>query len=209
MTTILPQTPGKQSRAFSRVALFLLCIVALTSAGVFLFRRMKPQARVALQEKVQLFPRRVVQNLARPPGMAPVAFDAYVRACMNAGVNPIRIGQTMGNDPRSVGYHLRDGIVTLNGQQIEYSAAVDIGVWGLSEPRIARFCSALAKQGFAAFYRRGGKWKGNEHIHAIYVMLPMKIQLRHQVRQFLRARRAAGLPPLRWERKLRRYSPYF
>lgn len=127
-----------------------------------------------------------------------------MRACNNAGIHPWRIGQTLGDHPRSVGYHKRDGVAMLRGQRIEYSAAVDLGTWDLDEARIKRFLEALAQQGFAAFYRSGGKWKGNEHIHAIYALLPMKVQLRGQVRQYLRERRIQGKPRLKWEPKLRR-----
>ena len=62
----------------------------------------------------------------------------------------------------------------------------------------------MAKQGFAAFYRHEGKWRGHEHVHAVYALLPMKIQLRRQVREFLRERRKARKPPLKWESKWRR-----
>jgi hypothetical protein len=92
----------------------------------------------------------------------------------------------------------------VRGARREYSAAVDLGVWDLTPRQVSRLSGALARQGFASFYRRGGKWRGNEHIHAVYVMLPMKSQLRRQVREFLRRRRNAGLPRLRWEKKLRR-----
>lgn len=136
--------------------------------------------------------------------MHPIAFEAFVRACNDAGIHPWRIGQTLGDHPRSVGYHKRDGVTTLNGERIEYSAAVDVGTIDLDEARIKRFVETLAQQGFAAFYRSGPKWKGNEHIHAIYTQLPMKVQLRRQVRQFLRERRAHGKPRLKWEAKLRR-----
>lgn len=58
-----------------------------------------------------------------------------------------------------------------------------------------------ALQGFAAFYRHEGKWKGREHIHAIYALLPMKRQLRGQVREFLAMRRATQKPKLKWARE--------
>jgi hypothetical protein len=143
-------------------------------------------------------------RMERPAGMHPAAFGAFIRACNNAGIHPWRIGQTLGDHPRSVGYHKRDGVTTLRGERIEYSAAADLGTWDLDDARIRRFVEALAQQGFAAFYRSGPKWKGNEHIHAIYTQLPMKPQLRRQVRQFLRERRYSGKPRLKWEQKLRR-----
>ena len=142
-------------------------------------------------------------RLSRPYGMAPVAWKAYLRACDRAGVHPNRIGQTIGNHPRSKGYHHLDGRWT-GGLRTDYCAAVDIGIWSLSQQRIARFCVALSRQGFAPFYRHGAKWKDGEHIHAIYALLPMKPQLRGQVNEFLRVRRRHGLPRLKWEKKLRR-----
>jgi len=49
------------------------------------------------------------RRMRRPYGMAPLAFGGYIRACTNAGIHPFRIGQTIGDHPRSVGYHKRDG----------------------------------------------------------------------------------------------------
>jgi hypothetical protein len=183
--------------------LFVLCIMVATGLGTALFRWAQPNTRIALPQLRSSFPTAPLR-MERPPGMHPVAFGAFVRACDNTGIHPWRIGQTLGDHPRSVGYHKRDGVATLNGERIEYSAAVDLGTWDLDEARIKRFVEALAQQGFAAFYRSGPKWQGNEHIHAIYALLPMKVQLRRQVRQFLRERRAQGKPHLAWREKLRR-----
>jgi hypothetical protein len=184
------------------LVLFVFCIAVAIGLGTALFRWTQPGKLITLPQvltSLQVSPLR----MERPHGMHPVAFEAFVRACNNAGIHPWRIGQTMGDHPRSVGYHKRDGITTRGGKRIEYSAAVDIGTWDLDEARIKRFVEALAQQGFAAFYRSGPKWKGNEHIHAVYALLPMKPQLRGQVRQFLRERRAGGKSHLRWELKLR------
>ena len=185
------------------LALFVFCVAVAIGLGTALFRWTQPGKRIVLPRlptSLQVSPLR----MERPPGMHPVAFEAFVRACSNAGIHPWRIGQTLGDHPRSVGYHRRDGVTTLRGERIEYSAAVDIGTWDLDEARIKRFVEALAQQGFAAFYRSGPKWKGGEHIHAVYALLPMKPQLRGQVRQFLRERRAQGKSRLKWEAKLRR-----
>lgn len=141
-------------------------------------------------------------HLQRPYGMAPIAFDAFVRACSHAAVNPDRIGQTIGDDPRSVGYHHRDGTLTWRGADYDYTAATDIDVSGLTDKQISLLLHELARQGFACWYRHGGKWVGDEHIHAVYALLPMKPQLQRQVKLFLRERREAGLQPLRWEVKL-------
>jgi hypothetical protein len=143
------------------------------------------------------------RHLARPYGMAPVAWQAFLRACREAKIHPDRIGQTIGDDERSVGYHHRDGVVVSDGQRIDYCAALDIGVPDLDAGRRDLFLRCLYKQGFAAWYRSGPNWKNDEHIHAIYAFLGMKPQLREQVHQFLRERREAGRPP-RWEIKLRR-----
>jgi hypothetical protein len=90
-----------------------------------------------------------------------------------------------------------------HGQKIDYTAAVDLGVWDLPPQKINDFVETLAAQDFAAFYRHKGKWAYRKHIHAIYAFLPMKPQLQLQVGEFLRARRRAGRRP-QWEKKLRR-----
>jgi len=134
----------------------------------------------------------------RPYGMASEAFNAYVRACVRTGIHPLRIGQTIGDHPRSVGYHKRDGVLEWQDQKYDYTTAVDIGVFDLQPAQIDRFPQALSQQGFAAWYRHGPRWTGGEHIHAVYAFLPMKSQLKGQVRQFLRERN----PP--WEKKWKR-----
>ncbi len=148
------------------------------------------------------------RHMERPFGMAPEAFRAYTRACAGARIHPWRIGQTLGNDPRSVGYHHRDGFIVENGQRYEYCAAIDLGALDLSEARRNLFLEKLAGQGFAAFWRFEGKWQGDKHIHAIYCLIPMKPQLRAQVLEWLEERRRDDKPRLRWIRKLRR-SPQF
>ena len=136
--------------------------------------------------------------------MAPAAFDGFVRACYRAKVHPRRIGQTLGDHPRSVGYHRRDGTLKYRGQTLDYSAAVDIGTQDLTRPQIERLLEELARQGFAAFYREKGKWKGGEHIHAIYAPLKMKPQLQQQVRQWIAKRRRARKIVYSWQGKYRR-----
>jgi hypothetical protein len=138
-------------------------------------------------------------RLQRPAGMAPVAFKAFLQGCNAAHVHPFRISQTLGNYPRSKGYHLRDG--TLNGEA--YSAALDLGVDDLRPHKRAELLEALARVGFAAWYRSGPKWKNDEHIHAVYAGLPMKPKLQSQVRLWNRERRAKGREALRWQRSWR------
>ena len=154
-------------------------------------------------------PRRV--RLERPAGMAPIAFDAFIRACVATKIHPARISQTLGNDPRSVGYHLQDGVLNLRGEKIPYCAAIDVSARDLDRATTLRFVRELGRQGFAAWYREGPKWKNGEHIHAVYAFLPMKRQLRGQVLSYLREQREDGTP-IWWEKKLRRtrhFRKYF
>lgn len=74
----------------------------------------------------------------------------------------------------------------MNGERIEYCAATDFRSSDLNEAQIARFVRALDSQGFACWYRHGGKWQGIEHIHAVYALVPMKAQLRRQVKLYVR-----------------------
>lgn len=148
------------------------------------------------------------QRLERPYGMAPEMFRAYVRACNSARVHPWRIGQTIGDHPRSAGYHHKDGTIVEDGVRYDYTAAVDLGGLDLSDARRDKFLEALARQGFAAFWRSGPNWKGGEHIHAVYCLIPMKPQLRAQVIEWLDERRRDEKPRLRWIRKLRRYKQF-
>jgi hypothetical protein len=185
----------------AKLSVFLFVLLALLLTGWKYLER-HPQLRGYVPLPPRLLPPQP-QRMARPYGMAPAAFEAYIRACNNTGIHPFRIGQTIGDFPRSVGYHKRDGVLLVNGQKIEYCTAVDLGALDLERPLIDRFVRELGKQGFAAWYRHGPKWKNGEHIHAVYAFLPMKPQLRRQVLLYLREERAAGRP-VRWERKMRR-----
>lgn len=186
---------------FSRLLFGLLLLLTL-GTGVLLAQRTRWYQSLPLPN---LPPQIAPLKMTRPPGMAPVAWQAYLRACQSAKIHPLRIGQTIGDHPRSVGYHKRDGVLRVAGEKIEYTAAVDLGTLDLTPAQIERFVDALATQGFAAFYRHKGKWKGNEHIHAIYAFLPMKPQLQIQVGEFLRERRKAGRRP-QWEKKLKKQN---
>lgn len=126
--------------------------------------------------------------MKRPHGMTPGAFDAYIRACFYAHINPRRIMQTMGNAPASAGYHARDGVINIDGEEIEYCAAVDLRTLDLNARQIKALLKELARQGFAAWYRFEGSFKNNQHIHAIFAGLKMKPQLYNQVRAFLENR---------------------
>lgn len=177
--------------------LFFLIFVALIGIG----------APWLLQQNHIVTPYRIASVVApspleRPYGMAPAAFDGFVRACYRARVQPRRIGQTIGEHPKSVGYHRRDGIVKYRGQKLDYCAAVDIGTQDLSRAQINKLLEELARQGFAAFYREKGHWKGGEHIHAVYAPLKMKPQLRGQLHEWADKRRRAKKRVYPWQRRL-------
>ncbi len=213
-----PEEPRRRGAlaTFARGVLwFVACFSLGVGATLFFLHKRDPQslrslealARVPLARKAErleasIFPSGSAR-MERPFGMAPVAFDGFIRACLKAGVHPNRIGQTIGDHPLSVGYHKRDGTLDMEGRKIDYCAAVDLGSVDLTPAQVSRFCIALAGQGFASFHRNGPKWKGGEHIHAIYALIPMKPQLRFQVREWLQARRDNGFGRLKWERKLR------
>jgi hypothetical protein len=123
--------------------------------------------------------------MERPYGMHKTAFAAYIRACFVAEINPNgRIMQTIGDAAASGGVHAQDG--TLNGQQ--YCAAVDLRTRDLTRSQVKHLLRRLAECGFACWYRYTGAFTSNEHIHAIYAALPMKVALRRQITDFLNDR---------------------
>jgi hypothetical protein len=117
--------------------------------------------------------------------MAPAAFDSYIRACFHAGVSPDRISQTIGTAPASAGVHRRDGILFEGAKPVPYCAAVDLRTRDLAPEQIRALLHHLAVQGFAGWFRHRGTFKANQHIHAIYAGLPMKMALQRQVKDFL------------------------
>lgn len=102
-----------------------------------------------------------------------------------AGVTASRITQTIGDAAASAGYHAADG--TADG--LSYCAAVDLRARDLTEAEIRDLLDRLGSNGFAAWYRKPGYdgWpsSGAPHIHAVFAGVPMKSQLRAQVRDFL------------------------
>ena len=183
-------------RVFKRL-LFFLIFVGLIVAGVpWLLQHNHIVTPYSLSSMVPPSP------MERPYGMAPAAFDGFKRACYRAQVQPRRIGQTIGDNPKSVGYHHRDGMVKYRGQKLDYCAAVDIGTQDLSRAQINKLLEELARQGFAAFYREKGHWKGGEHIHAVYAPLKMKPQLRGQLYEWADKRRRARKRVYNWQRRL-------
>lgn len=102
-----------------------------------------------------------------------------------AGVTADRITQTIGTAAASAGYHAADG--TADGAP--YTAAIDLRARDMSEAEIKLLLDRLGRNGFAAWYRKPGYdgWPASEapHIHAVFAGVPMKSQLRGQVRDFL------------------------
>ena len=141
-----PATPShpKKLRKFAAFIALLGCILLGVFGGAALLRFAAPETFQRVGMRI------VAPRLSRPDGMHPVAFGAFVRACNEARVQPFRIGQMLGDDPRSFGYHRRDGTFRESGARREYSAAVDIGVWDLNETQIARFCRRAGAAGFRA-----------------------------------------------------------
>lgn len=123
--------------------------------------------------------------MLRPYGMATDAFSAYIKACLEAQVNPEhtavgskRVVQTIGDAVASAGTHEKDG-VDQNGH--DYSAAVDISVkHDLNQQQIEKLLLALAANGFAAWWRHTGSFANNVHVHAVYLGVKMKLPLRNQ-----------------------------
>ena len=217
MSQDIPKIKQRKSRVFSFAAV-LLCLALGIGGAVWMQSQRDPASLNTVRNRIARVPiigdvaarlssqlprADVAPTLTRPYGMMPDAFAAFLGACQRVGVHPFRIGQTIGNDPRSVGYHQRDGTLVINGQKLDYCAAVDLGAQDMTEAHIQWFLRALTREGFAAWYRSGARWKGGEHIHAIYAPLKMKPQLQEQTRDFLRQRRRQGLPRLWWEKKFR------
>jgi hypothetical protein len=123
-------------------------------------------------------------------------YFSYLAACRDGGLAPRKVVQTIGNAKASAGYHARDGYVTVKGKREPYCAAIDISVFrraddtpdALSESRIRALLEALARHGYAGWYRYRGAFAENRHIHAVFVNHAMKPQLRAQVRDFLHDR---------------------
>ena len=182
-------------RVFKRLLFFVFLCVIVAVGVPWLLARNQIVTPYGLSSMVPLPP-------WRPYGMAPAAFDGFMRACTRAKVQPRRIGQTIGDNPKSVGYHHRDGTVKYRGRKLDYCAAVDLGTQDLSRAQINKLLEELARQGFAAFYREKGHWKGGEHIHAIYAPLKMKPQLRGQLREWASKRRRNKKRVYKWQRRL-------
>ena len=120
----------------------------------------------------------------RPKGMHPAAFEAF----LDAGVDPGRIGQTVGDAPASAGVHEPDG--TLETGEA-YCAATDLRLsaqYALDDAGLKDLLWRLGRHGFAAFYRNPGAdhWPAGQpkHVHIVYAGVPMKQALRDQVHAY-------------------------
>lgn len=127
-----------------------------------------------------------IRNPLLARGMADFAWEAYQLASQNADIDidsrdDRRVVQAKGNAAASKGYHHADG--TLGG--VEYTAAADLSVRGLTRTEIATWIEELCEAGFVAFYRN---WPGNLHIHANYAGLPQKRALDGQNEDFFNGR---------------------
>jgi hypothetical protein len=102
-----------------------------------------------------------------------------------SGISASQISQTIGYADASAGYHAPDG--TVDGMQ--YTAAVDLRVTGMTATDIRALLTTLGRNGFAAWYRWPGHdgWPSTEapHIHAVFAGIIMKSELRGQVRDYV------------------------
>ena len=128
----------------------------------------------------------LIQNPLLARGMADFAWEAYALASENAGIDidardDRRVVQAIGDAAASKGYHHADGVLG----SIQYTAAADLSVRGLTRTQIATWLECLCEAGFVAFYRN---WPGNQHIHANYAGLPQKRALDGQNEDFFNGR---------------------
>jgi len=126
----------------------------------------------------------------RPKGMQQHEFAAYVAGMMNAGLDPDRVIQVVGDAPASAGFHLPDGHFTNSVGHLEnYTAALDLSVKHpgahLTTEQIQTILDSLSEHGFIGWYR---PWGRAEHCHMVYCGLPMKPQLRGQVHDWFQHR---------------------
>jgi hypothetical protein len=113
---------------------------------------------------------------------------------VQAHIVPNRIGQTIGDDPRSKGYHRQDGI--WNGEP--YCAAVDLGVNDLSPAKRTDLLELrLMKVSLPGI---GAALAGaSMNTFMLRMRAAMKPQLREQVRKWNRERAESGHKSLLWQ----------
>ena len=97
-----------------------------------------------------------------------------------------RITQGFNSSVKASNYHGSD--YELHGTS--YSSAVDLSIRCLTDEHIKFLLGELASRGFAAWLRRNGEdgWRGQAHIHAIWVLGKLKPQLDSQVKDWLAGR---------------------
>lgn len=130
--------------------------------------------------------------MKRPAGMLPTAWERYKHCADIAMVGRPNIVQTVGDAPASAGFHRADGtFLNEAGETEQYCAAVDFSIHhpqSLSGVQIGRFLLSLFHGDFVPFWRHGGTWEGQEHIHAIWVSCVMKDELLQQIHDFCMGR---------------------
>lgn len=151
--------------------------------------------------------------MLRPYGMREDAFRAYVDACYEVKINPNRVMQTIGSAAASAGTHGVDGSFQLkltDGNLVwrEYAACTDIRSKDLTKAQCVNLIRALAKRGFAAYWRYTGSFANNQHFHIIWSACKMKTSVQSQVKDFIDGK--SGLighgPDVYWGKKENKIS---
>ena len=126
-------------------------------------------------------------------GMSAQASAAFLAT----GIDPARLGQTIGTAPASAGTHEQDGT---DPEGHPYTAAVDLSLrrpTPIDVETIHTLLETLGRHGFAAWYRDPGDdgWPEDQvrHIHAVYAGEPMKLALRHQIHDYCAVPNRNGL----------------
>lgn len=120
-------------------------------------------------------------NRPHPGGLYP---DAAVELA-DLGLSA-RITQALNTTRKAKNVHGADK--TING--ILYTGAVDLSIRclkGEEDNQIKKMLHVLAENGFVAWYRKNGTdgWRGDNHIHAVWVRQPLKPVLERQVESWL------------------------
>lgn len=118
------------------------------------------------------------------------SFENYIAACVEVGIDPNRVMQTMGNNvAASAGTHAKDGDFDLklaDGRIVKrpYAACTDIRSKDLNLNQIHSLQRALAKRGICAYHRHLNSFANNQHIHFIWSGCKMKTIVQRQVHDF-------------------------
>lgn len=95
-----------------------------------------------------------------------------------------RVTQGLNQEVSPKNVHGADDVI----DGVPYTAAVDISIQCLvGDKDIKEVLKALAESGFVGWYRKNGRdgWKGDDHIHAIWVKQKLKPSLVRQVNSWL------------------------